>query len=135
MPMAGRVLDTNKLIRHWKRFRPAGEKTELEAETWAKRLILIEATDAIVTPVELEMLGGDLNERDRRLTRAYLKPFRVIDQGRVIREDWEAARRLVERIPRGSAPRPRGLVDCLIIAIATRLNHEVWTDDQGMPRA
>jgi predicted nucleic acid-binding protein len=133
--MRKRVLDTNKLIRHWKQYRPAGEKTELGAENWAKKLIVFERTDAIVTPVELEMLGGDLSARDRRLTRAYLKPFKVIDRGRVIKEDWDEARRLVERIPRGPAPRPRGLVDCLILAIAARLNHEVWTEDQGMPHA
>ena len=133
--MPKRALDTNKLIRHWKRYRPAGEKTEAGAEAWAKKLILIERTDAIVTPVELEMLGGDLNERDRRLTRAFLKPFHVIDRGRILVEDWYEARRLVERIPAGPAPRPRGLIDCLIRAIASRLNHEVLTDDQGMPRS
>ena len=133
--MPKRVLDTNKLIRHWKRFRPAGPKTEAGAEAWAMQLIRIELTDAIVTPVELEMLGGDLDDRDRRLTRAYLRPFRVIDRGRVIEQDWDHARRLVERIPNVEAPRPRGLVNCLIRAIASRLNHEVWTDDQGMPRA
>ena len=130
-----RVLDTNKLIRHWKRFKPAdGLKTPGGARAWAERLIEFEKTDAIVTPVELELLGGDLSQNDRELTEAYLQPFRIIDQGRVLPEDWDDARRLVRRIPRGPRPRPRGLVDCLIRAIADRLNHEVWTDDSGMPR-
>jgi hypothetical protein len=132
--MPKRVLDTNKLINHWKRYRPGGEKTEAGAEEWGKKLVHIEQTDSILTPVELEMLGGDLNERDRRLTRAYLKPFHVIDKGRILKEDWDEARRLIERIPNRPDPRSRGLVDCLIRAIASRLNHEVLSEDKGMPR-
>ncbi len=132
--MPKRVLDTNTLIRHWKCYRPLGEKTESSVEAWARELIRLEKTDSIVTPVQLEMLGGDTNERDRRFTLAFLKPFQVIDKGRILKEDWDEARRLIERIPTKPGPRPRGLVDCLIRAIASRLNHEVWTDDQGMPR-
>jgi predicted nucleic acid-binding protein len=131
-----RVLDTNKLIRHWKRFKPSGGvKTRDGARAWAQRRIELENTDAIVTPVELELLGGDLNANDRELTVAYLEPYRIIDQGRVPPEDWEYARRLIKRIPKGPSPRPRGLVDCLIRAIADRLNLELWTDDSGVPRA
>jgi predicted nucleic acid-binding protein len=129
--MAKRVLDTNKLIRHWKRFKPSGDRTPSGAKAWAETLIELEQTNAIVTPVELEMLGGDVSDRDRELTRAYLKPFQVIDNGRIIAEDWEEARHLIERIPRD--PRPRGLTDCLIRAIADRLNYEVLSDDKGMP--
>lgn len=109
-------------------------KTPDCARAWARQLIDIEKTDAIVTPVELELLGGDPSTEDRQLTTAYLEPFRIIDQGRVLPEDWDYARRLVKRIPAGPRPRPRGLVDCLIRAIADRLNHELWTDDAGIPR-
>jgi predicted nucleic acid-binding protein len=131
--MPKRVFDTSRLINHWKRYPKQLEKTDAEAEKWGMELIRIENTDAIVTPVELEMLGGDENERDRQLTRAYLKPFRVIDKGRILKEDWDEARRLIVRIPNRPKPRARGLVDCLIRAIATRLNHEVLSDDKGMP--
>jgi predicted nucleic acid-binding protein len=135
--MMKRVLDSNKLIDHWRKFKPGSNprsnRSAAEAEAWARLLIQIEGTDAIVTPVELEMLGGDLNRRDRDLTRAYLKPFRIIDEGRILPEDWEEARRLIQRIPRWN-PRPRGLVDSLIQAIASRLNYEVWTFDKGMPQ-
>jgi predicted nucleic acid-binding protein len=110
-------------------------KTREGARDWAERLIQLEKTDAIVTPVELELLGGDLSTKDRELTAAYLQPFRIIDQGRILPEDWEHARRLIKRIPQGPSLRARGLVDCLIRAIADRLNHELWTDDSGMPRA
>jgi len=56
------------------------------------------------------------------------------DQSRILPEGWQNVRRLIKHIPRGPSPRPRGLVDCLIRAIADRLNHEFWTDDSGMPR-
>jgi predicted nucleic acid-binding protein len=131
--MMKRALDTSMLIDHWRRFRPRGGKTAAEAEAWARILIQITRTDAIVTPVELELLGGDLDSRDRDLTRAFLKPFRIIDEGKILPEDWEEVRRLITRIPRYQ-PRPRGLVDCLIQAIAFRLNHEVWTKDKAMPK-
>jgi predicted nucleic acid-binding protein len=109
-------------------------KTREGARAWAEVLIKLEKTDAIVTPVELELLGGDLSTNDRSLTAAFLEPFRIIDEGRILQEDWEHARRLISRIPRGPSPRPRGLVDCLIRAIADRLNHELWTDDSGVPK-
>ena len=81
--MAGRVLDTNKHSSdHWKRFRPAGEKTELGAEIWAKRSYFDRSDGRHRDPGRAgNARRRDLNERDRRLTRAYLKPFRVIDQG------------------------------------------------------
>lgn len=131
--MPHRVLDTNKLVRHWRRFKPKGGRTPAGAEGWARKLIEVEETDAIVTPVELELLGGTLSESDRSLMQAYLKPFRIIDEGKILERDWKLARRLIERIPRGVGPRPRGLVDCLIRAIADRLHHDVWTNDEGMP--
>lgn len=130
--MPKRVLDTSKLISHWKRLKPLKGKTPEDAEKWARQLIEIEKTDAILTPIQLEMLGGDLNGSDRDFTRAYLEPFRIIDEGRILEQDWIEARRLIERIPR--PPIPRGLVDCLIRAIADRLKHEVVTLDKGMPR-
>lgn len=134
--MPKRVLDTSKLLNHWKRYRPAsGVRTTQGAEDWARRLIEIEQTDAIVTPVELELLAGDLNQGDRALTTAYLKPFRVIDEGRILSQDWRETRRLVQRIWPQPSPRRRGLVDCLIRAIASRLNHDLVTDDRGIPPA
>ena len=104
--MPKRVLDTNKLLNHWHRYQSAVGKTPGEMETWARKLIAIEQTDAIVTPVALEILGGDRDSRDRELTRAYLKPFRVIDEGKILPADWDEARRLIERIPRGPRAAP-----------------------------
>jgi predicted nucleic acid-binding protein len=132
------ILDTNVLIGHWHRRKsrggPLSGKSTADAEQWADELIEIEGTNAIVTPVYLEFVGGPVNGHEMKLTKTYLGRFAIIDGGRVTEEDWAEARRLAERIPRGPDARPRGAVDCLIKAIARRLRHDVRTFDLGMPR-
>jgi predicted nucleic acid-binding protein len=112
----------------------------------ARALIAGEETDAIVTPVEIEVLAGVRNRHELELTESFLKTFRVIDQRRIIPADWEEARRLAKHIPRPHRPRkgrgsgqtpaaePRDLGDCLITAISRRLNHDVMTADKGLRR-
>jgi hypothetical protein len=90
------VLDTSVLIVFWRRSvrRPLDEYSPDDARGWARRLIALEETDAIVTPVYLEMVAGTQSQQEARLTRAYLEPFRILDGGRVIDQDWrEACRR------------------------------------------
>lgn len=125
------VLDTSVLIRHWnaKARSPLSRFTEDDARGWARELIRLEVTDAIVTPVYIEMVAGTQSKTALRLTRAYLEPFDIIDGGHVLDQDWREARRLAEWIRRGG--RKRQLGDCLIRAIADRLNHEVKSYDRG----
>ena len=132
--MARRVLDTGYLIRHWRsRMRtPLNDVRADEAETWARELIGWRNTDAIVTPVYIEFVAGVRSAHELVLARAYLAPFRVIDGGSVSHEDWKLARRIAERVPRDGKPRQLG--DCLIKAIAMRLNHDVESLDVGFPR-
>lgn len=92
----------------------------------------IQASDAIATPIYLEFVCGVVQRHEMELAKAYLQSFRLVDEGRLTDDDWIEARRLAERIPRDR--RPRGLVDCLIKAIANRLGYAVRTMDQGMPR-
>ncbi|MGO8902431.1 MAG: hypothetical protein ACLQU5_29400 [Isosphaeraceae bacterium] len=106
---------------------------ETEAESWALRLIEIERSDAIVTPVLIEFLRGIGDKREMILARAFLKPFKAIDDRRTLKRDWQEALRLAERVPANR--RPRDLGDCLIKAIAQRLNYEVRSLDTGMPRS
>jgi|SRR5208337_3058368 len=130
-----RVLDTSILISHWHRCRkarPFAQINETEAESWALRLIEIERSDAIVTPVLIEFLCGTRDKREMILARAFLKPFKAIDDRRTLERDWQEALRLAERVPANR--RRRDLGDCLISAIAQRLNHEVRSLDTGMPR-
>ncbi len=130
------VLDTSILISHWRRCRsarPLAQINETEAESWALRLIEIERSDAIVTPVLIEFLRGIGDKREMILARAFLKPFKAIDDRRTLKRDWQEALRLAERVPANR--RPRDLGDCLIKAIAQRLNYEVRSLDTGMPRS
>ena len=129
------ILDTNVLVEYWRR-RRAGRAlegvSEVEVETWARDLIAVEQTDAIVSPVLIEFAGGIRDAHEMKLVRTFLEPFTVVDRGRILISDWAEARRLAERVPPNH--RPRDLGDCLIRAIARRLKHEVRTFDRGMPR-
>ena len=132
--MARRVLDTTYLVQHWRRRKrtPLSDVRADEAETWAKELIGLQNADAIVTPIYIEFVAGVRSAHELVLARAYLAPFRVIDDGSISNADWKLARRIAERVPRDGKPRQLG--DCLIKAIATRLNHDVESLDVGFPR-
>ncbi len=130
------VLDTSILISHWRhclKGKTLAQINEKEAESWGQRLIEIERSDAIVTPVSIEFLCGVRDRREINLARAFLKPFKTIDDRRTLKRDWQEALRLAARVP--ASQRPRDLGDCLIRAIARRLNHEVRSFDTGMPRS
>jgi predicted nucleic acid-binding protein len=129
------VLDTSVLVRHWRGSRTgrtSAQIREIEADDWARALIEIEETNAIVTPVRVEYLCGVRDQWELGLARAYLKPFQSIDQGKTLVADWREAQRLAERVPKNGRPRDFG--DCLIKAIALRLNYQVRTFETGMPR-
>jgi predicted nucleic acid-binding protein len=125
------VLDTNILIRHWRRnyVRPRKNHRAKDARRWGRELIRAEGTNAIVTPVYIEMIAGASTEQEARLTLAFLQPFRCVDEQDIPPGDWGNAVRLAARA-RG---RTRDLGDCLIRAIANRLHYEVRTDDTGFP--
>jgi predicted nucleic acid-binding protein len=128
-----KVLDTSVLIRWWKvcRARTRVELTPALVRGWARELIAFYKTDAIVTPVYLEMIAGVTDQEELRLTRAFLGEFRCIDEGHIPQQDWQEALRLAQRVPRDAKPRQLG--DCLIRAIANRLKHKVTTHDTSFP--
>ncbi len=105
---------------------------ETDAEEWARGLIEIEDTNAIVTPVRLEYLCGVRDQWELGLARAYLRPFQSIDKGKTVVADWREAQRIAERVPKNGRPRDFG--DCLIKAIALRLNYQVRSFDTGISR-
>jgi len=128
-----RVLDTSVLLRWWNQCR-SRERRALSAKSvtqWARRLIETHDTNGIVTPILVEVVAGATSARELRLLKAFLEPFQCIDGQRILADDWREAIRLAQRIPRNG--RPRDLSDCLIRAIADRLNHDVVTLDQGFP--
>lgn len=128
------ILDTDVLIAHWHRCiagSPRG-KSIAQAEDWARNLVRLYDTDAIVTPVRIEFVAGTRTAHELRLARAYLAKLRAIDGGRILAEDWTEAQRIAERVPRDGKPRQLG--DCLIAAIAKRLRYDVETKDRAFPR-
>ena len=135
MRVGRELLDTNKLIKQWRRSRkrPIAEYTRTDVESWAKELIGIYQTNYILTPVYLEFVSGVVERYEMEMSKAFLSHFIVLDEGKITPEDWAEARRLAERIPRKS--RPRGAIDCLIKALAIRLRCVLLTEDLGMPRS
>ena len=135
--MVRRIFDTSILISDW--HQNAGKRpkrgSKRQFETWgnqrAKELIELHGSDLIATPVAIEFIAGVQSSDELRLARAFLKPFRVMDDGRILSEDWKEAERLAARVP--SDGRRRQLGDCLIRAIADRLNCEVLSLDKGFP--
>lgn len=128
--MPRRVLDTNVLIGHWALFLQSEQhrQTADAVRRWAKRLIDLHGSDAILSPIYIEFVAGMRNEREARLARAYLGEFDVVDEGRILPRDWEKARELAERVPRDGLRRQLG--DCLIRAICLRLKYDVFTHER-----
>ncbi len=135
--MKKRLLDTEILISYWKKRRstPLTNDTIAAARSWAQELIRIHGSNAIATPVFVEMLAGVMTSHELKLTRAFLAEFTCVDQGDIPEADWEQAIRLAQRVKKlrkrlPSPSRPRKLGDCLIKAIADRLHYEVQSRDK-----
>jgi len=99
---------------------------------WAEELIEIHDTNAIVTPVKIELLAGVMSQLEGERTRQYLACFDCVDKGDIRSQDWVDAERIASRVPHN--PQPRQLGDCLIRAIANLLRYDVLTRDLGFPR-
>ncbi len=148
--MPKRLLDSTLLIAHFKRISPLAEKGREDARDWAKRLIENKGTNAIVSPVVIEMLAGVRDSHELSLTEAFLDEFDIVDERKIPPEDWKLAGIIAKRVlkydrqvPRRSRRRDReqnpktqarDLGDCLIAAIVLRLKYVVLTGDRGIPR-
>ena len=92
----------------------------------AEELVEVQGTNLIASPVLVEFLAGTRDSKELELSRAFLEPFEVLDNGEIPRQDWEEAKRFAQWIRKG---RERKLGDCLIQAIAKRLNGDVISAD------
>jgi len=131
--MRRRILDTSVLIGHWRQQRTKCAWHEITPEitaSWARQLITLLDTRAIVSPVLIEFLAGTQSTQELHLARAYLDEFEVIDQQVTPPSDWMEAQRLAQRIK--SDGKPRQLGDCVIRAIARRLHYDVFSHDKSM---
>lgn len=129
-----RVLDTNPLIAHWCRSRkgPLASYSRDDAARWASRLMELDGTSAVLTPIVIEFLCGARDGHELDLYRAFLSQFEVVDLGNVTQADLQKAQEIASRIPKNGKPRDLG--DCLIAAIAGRLGYEVLTSDASLFR-
>ena len=132
--MSRRILDSSQLISHWRHCRGgfSGSSTPNIVKNWARELIELHDSSAIVTPVYIEFIAGVQSHSELALARAYLSEFNILDEGRILVQDWEEAKRLAARVPPDRKRRQLG--DCLILAIAIRLKYEVRTLDKGLRR-
>jgi len=121
-----RILDTNVLINFWIQFR-LWQRNEAEVRMFAQRLMRIYNTDLIASPVRIEFLCGITSSHRPQLWTAFIQAFKTIDERNIPRADWEEAERIAKRVSRHG--RPRKLGDCLLKAIALRLNCDIVTAD------
>jgi len=100
------ILDTSKLINHWRRRRSRllAPPTKESIATWAGELIDLYETDAIVTPVALEFLAGFTTQSELRGAEVFLNCFSCVDALDIREPDWQKARQIVRRIPRDCKP-------------------------------
>jgi predicted nucleic acid-binding protein len=132
--MARRVLDTNILINFWNtkvRGKRLRDFKRADAMRWGNELIKLQGTDAILTPIYLEYVCGEGHAHAVTLARAYLQPFDLVDEGRILEQDWDEAKRIAQRVLPDNSPRQMG--DCLIRAICKRLHIEIFTADRRFP--
>ena len=130
--MPKRILDTNRLIDQFHSLRPYATKKAKDASSCADELIDLYETNAIVSPIEIEFIAGVVDRHEMDLTIAFLERFQIVDKRQVMPEDWLEARRIAKHI--GPDANRRDFGDCLIVAIANRLNYEVSTNDRGLKR-
>lgn len=132
--MPRKILDTNVLINFWglrSNAKATGKCTVAQARAWGDALIKLEDTNAILTPIYIEFVAGTRSVQEIQLARAYLGRFKIVDEGRVLAQDWIEAQRIAERVPYDGLHRRLG--DCLIRAICNRLNYTVVTREQRFP--
>jgi predicted nucleic acid-binding protein len=124
-----KILDTHVLIHHWHSF-PAKKRTANDCKAHAEELIEFQGTNLIVSPVLVEFLAGASRD-DLDFRKAYLEPFEILDEGYIPLADWEEAKRFAQWVRIG---RDRKLGDCLIEAIARRLNGDIVSSDRDFSR-
>jgi len=131
-----RVIDTNILINHWRRMSQNSNWDQVTREIvhlWADRLIKMESSNLILTPIGIEFLCGFTYHLEMQFAKDFLLKFQFADGGEIRSEDWSTALSLAERIPKNQKRRQLG--DCLIASICKRLRLLISTADINFPRS
>lgn len=87
---------------------------------------------AVTDPVVMEVLAGAKTAAGERELRRLLLRFRLLPFDPVV--DFDGAVRVYRRC-RGEGVTPRGLVDCMILAVAHRTGSSVLASDSDIDRA
>lgn len=126
------LLDTSVLIRGYHNS-PGGIPGDAErAMEWARTLVDRYSSNAIVSPVYLEFICGAKSAAELSLFESFLSVFEVADEWEIQRVDLREAQRISRRVPPDG--KRRQFADCLIRAMANRLNCDVFSLDAGFPR-
>jgi predicted nucleic acid-binding protein len=123
-----KILDTNVLIEHFTTLYNTTERDSTAFRNHAEELIEFQGTNQIVSPVLVEFLAG-ANRENLECRKAYVGVFTVLDKGNIPAKDWEEAKRIAQWVRIG---RQRKLGDCLIEAIAKRLNGDIISYDRDI---
>jgi len=129
--MPKRILDTGRLINFWHSKLQGGSLdnvTQDMVKGWARELVNLRESNAIVSPVEVEFLAGARNGHELELFRAFLAVFEVVDAGHTLPQDWQKAKQFAQRVPHDGKRRQMG--DCLIKGIAERFKRDVDSPDK-----
>lgn len=128
------ILDTNVLIEQDRRGRAALMRPARveDCASWARQLIDLRRTNAIVEPIYIDFLCGATSRDELPLYDAFLSQFERVDGGQVLEQDWHRAREIARTIRQ--LGRRRQLGDCLVRAIADRLRRDVITNEVDFPR-
>jgi predicted nucleic acid-binding protein len=100
-------------------------------DTRMTELIAIEGLLAVTEPVAMEVLAGARSEAREAELRRLLGRFTLLGVDAVA--DFEGAARIHRRC-RAAGVTPRGLVDCLIAAVARRRGAALLTSDVDLER-
>jgi predicted nucleic acid-binding protein len=94
-------------------------------------LIETAAPVAVTEPITMELLAGARDERRKADLRRLLLRFKLLAFDPVV--DFEAAARIYRRC-RGAGVTPRGMIDCMIAAVAWRADATLLAYDVDLDR-
>lgn len=94
-------------------------------------LIESAAPVAVTEPIIMELLAGARDDRREADLRRLLLRFKLLAFDPVV--DFDAAARIYRRC-RGAGVTPRGMIDCMIAAVAWRADVTLLADDVDLDR-
>jgi predicted nucleic acid-binding protein len=105
--------------------------TNSQVDARLTRLIETDTAVAITEPIVMEVLAGARDDRRERQLRMMLRRSELLGFDAAV--DFDGAARIYRRC-RGAGVTPRGLIDCMIAAVAQRHRATVLAHDLDFAR-